>query len=108
MYTSSGVCNESDVRLVDGSNEMEGRVEICIGETWGTVCDSLWTSQDANVVCNQLGYSKVGKDLEQENKRKLNHFEMVLFNNASFVYLKRCHGIQRSSVWPRNWPNTSW
>ena len=38
-----------------------GRVEICIHEVWGSVCDDGWSRADANVACGQLGYFPSGK-----------------------------------------------
>ena len=32
-------------------------MEICINNYWGTVCDDLWGTADAGVVCRQLGLS---------------------------------------------------
>ena len=41
--------------------EGEGRVEICINETWGTICDDFWETNDASVACQALGYSRFSK-----------------------------------------------
>ena len=60
-----GECTEHDVRLVGGSDEGQGRVEVCLFERWGTVCDHRWTTQHAEVVCRQLGLSELGQLYEE-------------------------------------------
>ena len=73
----SALCDEGDVRICpagDGgcvtspsddyliNNQLSvGRVEICLGGRYGTICDDTWNYEDASVVCNQLGFSPYGK-----------------------------------------------
>lgn len=50
-------CVMGDVRLVNGSNDSQGRVELCFDGSFGTVCDvTPWTKDDASAVCRQLGF----------------------------------------------------
>ncbi|XP_072048696.1 scavenger receptor cysteine-rich domain-containing protein DMBT1-like [Amphiura filiformis] len=42
------------IRLI-GENSHMGRVEVLLGNSWGTICDNQWDQYDATVVCRQLG-----------------------------------------------------
>ena len=48
---------EGDLRLADGTGPGSGRVEIYHENQWGLVCDDRFGTQDAAVVCRQLGYT---------------------------------------------------
>ena len=56
-------CTTGQLQLVGGTSPNEGRVEICVNNVWGTVCDNSWENTDASVVCRQLGYFTQGQKL---------------------------------------------
>ncbi len=35
-------------------------MEICLSDEWGTVCDQMWNTTAAAVVCRQLGLVSTG------------------------------------------------
>ena len=63
--------NTGDVRLVGSVNNMtEGRLEICVSDYWGTVCndgvDHIFDRYAAEVVCKQLGFSESSEYFDSE------------------------------------------
>ena len=52
-----------DIRLQNGANKFEGRVEVCGTRNktnhtliWKIVCNAGWDMNEATVVCRQLGF----------------------------------------------------
>ena len=64
LFCCPAFCQDTDIRLVDGADQYEGRIEICFNETWGTICDGAWSVNDAVVVCRQLGFATTGRNLK--------------------------------------------
>ena len=53
-------CTDGQLRLAGSNVDNEGRVEICLDNKWGTICDDGWSTIDANVACKQLGFTGSG------------------------------------------------
>ena len=52
--TNRSVSVGAALRLVGGTGDHEGRLEILHDSQWGTVCDDYWTDVEAGVVCRIL------------------------------------------------------
>ena len=59
MRANAHYPTDDEVRLVGGSRENEGRVEVKHEGEWGVVCNDSWNTPDADVTCRQLGYRYV-------------------------------------------------
>ena len=51
------------MRLVNGNKENEGTVEVCYAGLWGLIDDASWDSNEARVVCKQLGFRTEGSSI---------------------------------------------
>ena len=78
MCLSPATCEDGSVRLIIGDDAefyyqgyysddydgtyyekgrlTRGRVEVCIGGRYGTICYEEWDYEDASVICSQLGF----------------------------------------------------
>ena len=74
-------CVEGNVQIVGGVNETEGRVEVCLGGSWGGVCFNSWTYEDARVVCKQLGYPYTGMAIIS--------LQLILIDVSVNIYLNK-------------------
>ena len=54
---------EYDDAYYDKDGLTRGRVELCIGGRYVTVCYDHWEYQDASVACQQLGFSPYGNHI---------------------------------------------
>lgn len=53
-----------EIRLVGGNERragMEGRVEVRHYGLWGTVCDDDFGTNEAQVICNSLGFKGIAE-----------------------------------------------
>lgn len=99
IITENGNCSDGDIRLVNGTTILEGRVEICINNAWGTVCDRTFSEDVANVICNQTGYRYNGKlKMSLIIMRRLITVTSVSNQPCTYVHIRFC-GLSWSILW---------
>ena len=54
-------CTDGQVRLFGGTTEYEGTVEVCVNNAWGTISGYWYGHEEAQTVCNSLGYTAPGE-----------------------------------------------
>ena len=64
---STSIQNSLRVRLQDGTYPSQGRVEVYCNQEWGTVCNQDIQNDDADIICQQLGYTEASS-YEPTNK----------------------------------------
>ncbi len=57
---ANSTCSNGDVRLIGDTSIYKGTVELCLEGVWGSICHAGWNTNEANVVCKQLGFSSAG------------------------------------------------
>ena len=53
-------CLEGELRFGGTNSVSGGHIEMCIQQSWTTVCSEYWDNLDASVLCRQLGFSPYG------------------------------------------------
>ena len=62
-FSFTAPCTDGQLRLAGGNVNNEGRVDICLNNEWGTICDRSWNTNDAKVACGALGFSRGGENI---------------------------------------------
>ncbi|XP_025968675.1 antigen WC1.1-like [Dromaius novaehollandiae] len=81
---------DDELRLTNGPGPCAGRVEVKHEEQWGTVCDGDWRTEDAEVVCKQLGCGSA--------VQALNRAPFGEGSGPTWLYRVDCRGDE-SALW---------
>ena len=89
-------CENGEMRLMEGKEEWQGRLEVCYNRRWGTVSGDNWTLTNSHVVCNALGYNTTSKtflQLQNDNFTNLQSYllpSLVHFKKSSYKSSLQC------------------
>ncbi|XP_072039098.1 scavenger receptor cysteine-rich domain-containing protein DMBT1-like [Amphiura filiformis] len=68
LVESANLPSNSELRLVGGNNQLEGRLEVFHANQWGTICNDFWDMDAAHVACQELnlGYASAILSLSED------------------------------------------
>ena len=65
-------CTDGELRLIGGTNATLGAVQGCMNNAWGSVCNDGFSTNDATVVCRQLGFPITGAEAFRDASTRFN------------------------------------
>ena len=81
----------TDIHLVVGRTQYEGRVEVNHSGEWQTVCDNSWDIAEAEVVCHQLGYGHADAGGAAFGQGSGGQWKRELYCNGNETSLNDCN-----------------
>ena len=82
------------VRLVGGSSQNEGLVEVYYSGRWGTVCHNEWNDGLASLVCAQLGLSSSGSSADfAPGEGSISLGDIICLQNETILAHCGHHGV---------------
>lgn len=90
------------IRLMDGTSEQSGRVEIFHNGHWGTISDNYFDNHDLTVICRMMGYEYSSKSFFMKGGHYGNGIGEIVATRL------QCNGAENdigqcSATW---WPQT--